>query len=147
VNNHCKVLIVGQYFETSTGGGITLCNLFKSWNMQDLAVASRDIHNPDTTICKNYYLFGKQENRRIFPFNIHGNRNVPESGQLTFTVQNRNSGSGSEQRKAYYLQAYEWILKTTGLLHVNRELVISDQFMAWINEFSPDVIYTHLSSL
>jgi len=115
--------------------------------MQDLAVASRDIHNPDTTICKNYYLFGKQENRRIFPFNIHGNRNVPESGQLTFTVQNRNSGSGSEQRKAYYLQAYEWILKTTGLLHVNRELVISDQFMAWINEFSPDVIYTQLSSL
>ena len=35
--NYPKVLIIGQYFHTESGGGITMTNLFKGWDKEKIA--------------------------------------------------------------------------------------------------------------
>src|SRR5450432_4070551 len=63
-----KVLIVGNYFELSSGGGITMTNLFKGWDIERIAVAGERIKNPDYSVCRTYYQLGYPENKRRFPF-------------------------------------------------------------------------------
>ena len=67
-----KVLIIGQPFDKSTGGGITLSNLFQGWEKDKLAVACTGYlfsANIDVSICDNYYRLGDEEFKLLFPFN------------------------------------------------------------------------------
>ena len=45
--NYPKVLIIGQYFHTESGGGITMTNLFKGWDKEKIASAAENIYDPD----------------------------------------------------------------------------------------------------
>ncbi len=68
-----KVLIIGESFNHTQGGGITLCSLFKGWDREKLAVACSGyslLGNIDTAICGNYYQIGYKENKWRFPFNF-----------------------------------------------------------------------------
>ena len=72
-----KVLIINQPFNSNTGGGITLSNLFASWDKDKLAVACSGYllsEEMDPTLCNNYYQLGSKERKWIFPFNFFGRK-------------------------------------------------------------------------
>jgi len=89
------VLILGQSFNNSWGGGITLSGLFKGWPKDKLAVTSTGhlLMNATTDICSIYYQLGTDEYKWIFPFNLiqKGYR----SGLLVFK---KNAGSGLRKK-------------------------------------------------
>src|SRR5450755_3342749 len=66
-----KILIIGQYFNTESGGGITMTNLFKGWDKESIAVAAENMHNLNFAVCNKYYQLGSLETIRRFPFNLN----------------------------------------------------------------------------
>jgi glycosyltransferase involved in cell wall biosynthesis len=145
--NFPKVLIIGSYFNKKSGSGITMSNLFYGWDINNIAVASREINNPDYSVCNRIYQFGYLENNRRFPFTIYPWAEKVRSGEIV-------EGSISKDDLALYgnnnskiKNAYIKFLKFSNLIHYKHNLVISREFLLWVREFSPDIIYTQLSSL
>jgi len=142
-----KVLIVGNYFEKRTGGGITLSNLFWGWDKNKIAVIASEISDPDFSLCENIYRLGSKEIVREFPFNSRlGNQHI-NSGQLPVkhSVSGKSSNDSIKESKLKETQNY--LLHVTGQIHRRRKFIISSELLNWIEEFSPDVIYSQLSSL
>lgn len=142
-----RVLIIGEYFNLRSGGGITLTNLFYGWDKNNIAVVSREINNPDFSVCKKGYRLGYLENKRRFPFNLRlwgGKTGSQEVSELT----NPQIISCEKKTKKSDLKSlYVEFLKWTNLINYKQELVISKELYQWISEFSPDIIYSQLSSL
>jgi hypothetical protein len=146
-NSYPKVLIIGETFRYTGGGGITLINLFKDWPARNLAVVTEKID--ETTIegsCEKFYRLGHLEIKFPFPFN-HINKSVV-SGDVTVFVSNKVNISNSGQKRKiksiikYELEkAYYRILIFLGLCNSDYRIIISDQLLDWIEEFSPDIIY------
>jgi len=69
-NSYPKVLILGETFRFNGGGGITLINLFKDWNPDNLAVVTERINETSfNTGCNKFYRLGHLEIKMPFPFN------------------------------------------------------------------------------
>src|SRR6185312_9489570 len=141
-----RVLIVGQYFNTNSGGGITMSNLFDGWDKEKIAVAAENINNPNFDICNKYYEFGSSENKSQFPFNLNKLGLHRKSGLLNKNEQTVASFAFHGSKKKSYKSFYENFLSYTGLRHYRHRYEISNQFLNWIEQFSPDIIYSQLSS-
>src|SRR6185312_7324518 len=120
-----RVLIVGQYFNTNSGGGITMSNLFDGWDKEKIAVAA--------------------ENKSQFPFNLNKLGLHRKSGLLNKNEQTVASFAFHGSKKKSYKSFYENFLSYTGLRHYRHRYEISNQFLNWIEQFSPDIIYSQLS--
>lgn len=141
-----KVLIVGQYFDTRTGGGITMGNLFRGWDKNRLAVASEQIANPDFEVCEIYYQLGSLEIKRSFPFNLNIWGKRIYSGLIKKGPANKiipSQPSPFSTKKSLYIN----FLKFTGLFYYKARYRYSDQFENWVQAYSPDIIYTQLASI
>ena len=66
-NDYPRVLIVGERFESMTGGGITLTQLFRGWPPDRIAVLSDYASFPQNEVCGNYYYVGSSEEQWIWP--------------------------------------------------------------------------------
>jgi glycosyltransferase involved in cell wall biosynthesis len=145
-NKFPKILIIGQYFDKITGSGITMTNLFYGWDRKNIAVAAAEIKNPDYTICENYYNIGNLEIIRDFPFNL----NFFEKGSKSGVLLKKNAQKEASNLPKHKISKLENIknkfLLITGQIHRRRRFIISNEFLNWINEFSPDIIYSQLSS-
>lgn len=139
-----KILIIGQTFDLKTGGGITLSSLFKNWPPEKLILttASKDAFNLKR--CNSYYRLGNEEDKRPFPFNyvqrkvksgVVGARNVSEGKQIKL---NRYS------KKKRMLDTF---IRFSGFSNFFRgKLVLSKDFINWVKEEKPDIIYTQMPS-
>jgi glycosyltransferase involved in cell wall biosynthesis len=146
-----RILIVGNSFDKKSGGGITLTNLFKGWEKENIAVAASGINELDLDICERYYRLGSLERQIRFPVSKIGKKTFIESGnikteekadfQLTSIVREK-SILGNFFRSIYY-KIYDFI----GLEHYSYRLKTSIEFKNWIMEFNPDIIYCQLSTL
>ena len=142
-----RILIIGQSFNLQSGGGITLYNLFYGWEKRNIAVASAYIVNPNFDVCENYYQLGSLEYPVRFPFNLNPRPHHIRSGII---IRKEASGSDDhtiEKRIPIIKILYENALSLTGLRHFKRKFKFSVKFRQWINDFSPDLIYTQLASL
>ena len=144
-----RVLIFGQSFNSNTGGGVTLSNLFHDWNKDDLAVivTSHAINNINFSYCDNYFFIGNKENSWIFPFNFF-QRNIP-SGKIevkqyskTMEVQSHSPGFRSRFVNSVFYPFLMW----TGLFHVLSKIHLTDNLMDWVKEFNPDIVYIQVST-
>jgi glycosyltransferase involved in cell wall biosynthesis len=142
-----KILIIGQQFDKKSGSGITMTNLFTGWDKNNIAVAASEIDNPDYSVCEKYYNIGNLEIEREFPFNLKFIEESSKSGilpnhndQINITNSLKSTVSKSGNFK-------DQILLATGQIHRRRRFILSKELLNWINEFSPDIIYTQLSSL
>ena len=74
-----KILIIGQSFNKSSGGGITISNLFQGWPKEKLAVASHVnlISDLDNSVCEQYYQLGYNGKLHPFPLN-----SLPSKSQM-----------------------------------------------------------------
>ena len=148
-----RILIFGQVFNWSTGGGITLSNLFKDWDKDKLAVANTGhaFSDVNTDICNSYYLLGNKEHKWIFPFNKLQRKFT--SGVFEIT-KNIDKNGNKKQREAYktgfrkkiVTQVLFPFLEYWGLFHTISSLKISEEFRNWLNNFKPEVLYVQVSN-
>ena len=145
-SDYAKVLLVGQYFDKEPGYGITLTNLFKQWDIERIAATAENITNPDFSICKNYYNLGASEIKRNFPFNLRSSKQKVQSGIL-LEKSKKNPRMMHGIKESQFKKFYEYLISITGLRHHKHRYEISADFLAWVKEFSPDFIYSQLSTL
>lgn len=146
-----KILIIGQYFHTRSGGGITLTNLFKGWEKENIAVAAECIQNPFFSVCEKYYNLGSLEIKKRFPFNLKKRKNDIKSGVIGENKTDVFSSAITVCKKPTtqirIRKTYSSFLQITGLDNYKRRFQISKEFLSWVKEFSPDIIYSQLSSI
>ncbi len=145
--NQPKVLIIGQYFKTTSGGGITLSNLFTGWNKENIAVAAPEILNANFAVCNKYYQLGFLETKERFPFNLNRWRKPVYSGVVVAPQKPERDIKNKSLKKSPLKKAYISLLHFTGLYHYKSQYIISPEFLKWIKEFSPDIIYSQLSRI
>ncbi len=144
-----KVLIIGESFNHTQGGGITLCSLFKGWDREKLAVACSGyslLGNIDTAICGNYYQLGYNENKWRFPFNFLQRKY--SSGLVKFEekkIKNITIAK-SKIRIKIIMNFFYPLLEYFGLYHYFQKSEISKDFRYWLKDFNPDVIYVQATS-
>ncbi|WP_296700222.1 group 1 glycosyl transferase [Algoriphagus sp.] len=143
-----KVLVFGQSFNSNTGGGVTLSNLFKGWNKDDLAVicTSHSNGNISPEICDNYYFIGSDEFHWKYPFKYF-QRELP-SGKLPIrTTPDLDNFSFKPTFREIVIHKYLYpFLQWSGLMHTISIMEVSDNLLKWVDEFSPDILYIQAST-
>jgi glycosyltransferase involved in cell wall biosynthesis len=142
-----RILIVGNYFEKRSGGGITLSNLFYGWDKSKIAVVASEISDPDFSLCENIYSLGSKEIVREFPFNARVGNHEIKSGPLPVKLSTGRSFAKTSIKESKFKETQNYLLQITGQIHRRRKFVISHELLNWIEVFSPEVIYSQLSSL
>lgn len=144
-----KVLIVGQSFNSDTGGGITLSNLFKGWDRDKLAVTCSGyllLDNIDTDVCNNYYQLGEKEQKWKFPFSFL--KRKYKSGLVQFgdeKIQNMTIPK-SKIRVSIIMNIFYPLLQYMGIIHLMRNTSLSEELCNWLDEYKPDIIYAQTTS-
>jgi glycosyltransferase involved in cell wall biosynthesis len=139
-----KVLIIGQTFDSITGGGITQSNLFSGWDKDKLAVActAHLLGNSDRNICNNYYQLGRNEHRWIFPFNFlqrefsSGLLKEEKRDSTNLAIHKNNLLRSKLVGNVFYP-----LIRYTGLIHCISKIRLSREFCNFLDQFNPDVIY------
>ena len=139
-----KVLIVNQPFNTNTGGGITLSNLFANWDRDKLAVACSGYlltEDMDPTPCNTYYQLGFEERKWIFPLNLFSRTyysgDIKPTGKNTDKVVTNKSRFRDKIIMNYAVPFLEYI----GFDHFKAKIGLSPRFCDWLDRFEPAVVY------
>lgn len=149
MNAFPRILIFNQSFNSYSGGGITLSNLFKGWPKERIAVLSYPYMLTDIThdICENYYQIGQHEYKWLFPFSLF--KQIYPSGVI----------NGHKIKSGYMIRAKPGIkhfastyvvnpiLEWLGLHHCISTIHISATLKEWLSEFRPDILYVQVSNL
>lgn len=141
-NSYPRVLIInGDPFNRKTATGITLCNLFNGWEKDKIAMIYNCPIEPETDICNRYWYLTKSNfpvvamARRlkgfVLKFNYHN------TVELTGKIARSGDKPGPVYSPNEVLGA--WADMAT--------LRIPKQLWEWIEEFKPDLIYSHLVNI
>lgn len=139
-----KVLILNQPFNSISGGGITLSNLFKGWSKDKLAVSCLgNLITEQTQLdaCDHYYQLGHKEHIWRFPLSLL-KRKYP-SGKVKISKKEKKvkpikkSALRENLLKGYINPFLKWL----GVLNWASTLQLSPELRLWLDEFNPDVIY------
>lgn len=143
-----RVLIFGQSFNSNTGGGITLSNLFHDWPKENLAVVvtSHAIDNISLPFCDNYYFIGSEENSWKFPFKYF-QRNMP-SGQLDISKYSKGEVATTKAslRSKIVNNVFFPVLNWTGLIHILSQISLTEDLKRWVKKFDPEIVYIQVST-
>jgi len=142
-----RVLVVGQSFNHSSGGGITLSNVFEGWPKDRIAGALHSGQAIDNDVCERHYVVGRDEAVWMWPLSLIRRTNTSASGAGAPTPAPAQEGprpgpSGNAAASLWY--------RTVDLLGVRdemRTLRLSEPLRAWIADFAPDVVYSLLGDL
>ncbi|HNW56131.1 MAG TPA: glycosyltransferase [Bacteroidales bacterium] len=126
-----------------------MSNLFLNWPKDRIALASfaNILAEADTKICENYYQLGYNGKLHPFPLNIV----LPKinCGPVVFQKSN-GQGSQSEAVPGRFKKTYnivQSILHFLGILIPLYKAKVDRDFLNWISEFNPDIIYFQPASL
>jgi len=143
-----KILIFSQPFNTMSGGGITLTNLFSSWPKGEIAVLTYPfmLTHISTDICNTYYQIGHEELKWAFPFKLY--KEQYESGLVkSIGAKPKLITSGSRSiRSQLSAGLINPVIKWTDLVHLISRIVISKRLKEWLSEFNPDLLYFQISN-
>ncbi len=137
-----KVLIINQPFNSNSGGGITLTNLFKGWKKDRIAVACLgNLINETTDFnhCTNYYQLGQLEHQWKFPFSLLKNNYY--SGPIKPKKTNNTSVKQVSIRSKLLKENISPFLRKVGLSNALSSIEISPNLENWLKGFKPDIIY------
>jgi len=145
--NFPRILVFGPPFNSHSGGGITLTNLFKGWPKDRIAVISNGhvLQNITTDVCDTFYRLGKEEKKWRFPFNLL-QRPFP-SGLITFTMQETlmQVPSKKNTRQIVVDNLFFPFLNWLGFFHCLSKIYLSQQLKAWLSEYNPEILYIQVS--
>jgi len=138
-DNNIKILLItSSTFNSYTGTGILLTNLFRIWSRENLAMIHYDSFNPllyDKNICANYYGLDIEEKRFIWPLSIFGKKHHDRQ------LKSKNITSTGNKK------IYTLLLKLLGGEEIIKKITVSSKMIKWIEKINPDIIYCHISSL
>lgn len=156
-DNYPKILILGETFNSRTGGGITLSNLFKNWPKSKLFNACEyyKFNIIDDDRCKEYYQIGNKEEHVYFPdwirrlIPIQSVRNSHSSGIIVIDfTKNIQSFTNQECIIKFFLKKiardFLFFLGLYPLFHLRK---ISNEFLHWVDKIDPDFIYAQFSDM
>ncbi len=149
-NKYPKTLIIGNPFNNKSGGGITMSNLFRGWPKDRLALATNANINieAEPSICENYFQLGFNGKLHPFPFNIVLSKVY--CGPVKLKAVHNSTSSASGPTPGRFKKIYNVLmnfLDFIGLYNFFYTIKIDDGFKKWVEEFSPDIIYSQLGSL
>lgn len=145
-----KVLIVGDSFSNSGGGGITMTNLFKDWPKDRIAVATTHVVRSGLDSCLLYYRLGYEEDKRMWP--LYYVQPKYASGPLVYTqddIKPEDSVSHKTSRSKYNPRLKNTVLRLiqiSGFSFLQNRLKVSHSFLNWLHHYKPDLIYTQLAT-
>lgn len=144
-----KILIFGQPFNSNSGGGITLSNLFEGWPKDKIAIIAHPsmLRNISYERCDRYYQVGQEECIWSFPFNLYKER-YPSGEIGSFTK--ATSDLIQEKSKLRKLIADRIInpsVRWFGMTHRMSRTILSPRLKRWMNDFGPEIFYFQVSSL
>jgi glycosyltransferase involved in cell wall biosynthesis len=143
-----RVLIFGQPFNSFSGGGITLTNLFKGWPKDKIAVTyiGHGLVSVTTDICDTYYQLGVKEHKWRFPFNLiqkkfdSGLKSFDKNPEMQFGLNKK--GLRFIIVNKFFYPVLEWF----GLYHCASKIELSDDFKRWLSEFKPEILYIQVAT-
>ena len=145
-----KVLIIGQNFNNTTGGGITLSNLFSSYSKDKIAVVT-SFKNSNLEYCERVYVLGRRETKyflctpktksRYEAVIDKEIRVPPKKGFYSF------ANHVSHFVNLAILGGVCKLAKVLFRKHCSRYSFISCRLHKWIESFNPEIIYTQLGSV
>lgn len=147
-----KVLVIGQPFNKVSGGGITISNLF-SFLPNDLIFLATNTHRAlknDPEICKNVYLLGPKETKIPIIFRPFIRNFI--SGKIFYNVDVNSSireinPSIISKKYSRIYRFLSWIVSKLDLNFLFFKIKPSKEFLQWVTEIKPDIIYTQLGHL
>lgn len=139
-----KILIIGETFQSNSGGGITLSNLFSDWPKEKLANAV-DFRDPgmnkDYENIRVYELYNSK-----FIFNTLSHKYFQPFRSCKISSESKNKFKIKSSIKFFAKKLAFKLLEYSGLKHIIFNYRIEMNFIEWIKAFNPDYIYTQLSS-
>jgi len=145
-----RVLVVGQAFDRSTGGGITLSNLFEGWPRDRLANVVPPAVPIARDVCDRFYSLGTSEIGWVWPLSLVRRTDTPPSGALERSaVASSQALAGGAARDTHGVarELLRASVGALGALDVLRSMRPSKALLEWIRGFGPDVIYSQLGDL
>lgn len=143
------VLIVGHSFQPS-GIGVTLKNLFCHFPKESLGCVSSKYCEDDKAF-SSFYLLGKSEVKLMFPFylfeRIKASKVIDNTEYIKANKTKLTNNGRSKTRHEIYKKILQPFLKYLKLYIYRSKLKVSDELIAWVKKFQPDIIYTALGSL
>ena len=147
-----RVLIVGASFDSITGYGITLSNLFRGWPKDRLAVIGDLKDYPNAEICNQYYRLAADEYYYIWPLSFIKHKR--KSGGVNLELETSGYRFSSEinniwQRNTGHVRTQGLIWKMiyaiddiVGSDRAMRRIRLSSTLFEWTKRYCPDLIYT-----
>lgn len=146
-----RVLVVtSSNFNLYTGTGILLTNLFKGWPISNIAIVHKDDFQNEISLCNNSYKLSFKD--YAFPLSMLSSINKENS---------KNSEIFSKVKPASFRRkvinfliakvnprsVYEKLNDVLGGPEVYSKYILSEPLKDWINQFNPQILYCHVSSL
>lgn len=144
-----KVLVFGQPFDNSSGGGITLSNLFKGWPVERIASlwAPWDGSHFTNDVCKIHYKIGREERKWKFPFYLYKRPFPPSGSERMSDRQNFPLAKHSTRLKNKITGGIiNPVLLWLGMYHNSSKITLSPNLMRWLNDFKPQLLYFQVST-
>jgi len=143
-----RVLIYGQSFNRSTGGGITLSNLFKDWPVDKIAVIGTrfSLRNSTADICKIYYQLGKAERKWLFPLSILQRPHPSGLKEIIERPDGKLVAANIDEDWGIIGAAHHTLLQRLGLSHLLVRTRLSSKLISWIESYKPELLYFQVST-
>jgi glycosyltransferase involved in cell wall biosynthesis len=152
-NRYPRVLILGETFHKTSGGGITLNSLFGNWPVDNVFILTDRIKETQDTKFEHFYQFGKNEIHSLF--NTLGIAHTPESGVIKLSeyslrldlkyneINVQTSNRGISKTKDLVKRT----LKKIRIFEYFTSIVPSHTLLNWIDTMKPDLIYFQPNSI
>jgi glycosyltransferase involved in cell wall biosynthesis len=143
-----KILVYGQVFNYSSGGGITQSNLFKGWPKDRIAVLAtgHEMNLATTDICNTYYQLGIEEYKWKFPFTLLQKKYKSGLKKIVPLISHdlvKKSSARTFIMKRIFFPLIQW----TGIIHTAVQIQLSESLKKWLSDFTPDIIYIQISAI
>jgi glycosyltransferase involved in cell wall biosynthesis len=137
------LLITSSSFNSYTGTGITLSNLFQGWPLEKIAIIHQDKFQTNTKVCQHEYKLGEKEENIFFPFSIIVKPKLNNGSRSGLPIKSK------KESKKYIRHRYikKLLRSNIGDYDLFKKRVLSDDLKHWIDDFNPDILYLHISSL
>lgn len=143
-----KVLIIGQNFFDGAGSGVTLRNLFSTFDKNEIYLANtNDFYNyKDIEKANSIYILGEKEYSVVFPFSLFL-KSVDSRVYTSFKENKTKDISYKNKNTQRFFHKSISVLRYLGLYNYLRKLRLSSEFLDWFDHIKPDIVYTQLGSL
>ena len=140
IDKPIKALVFGAQFSNDYGSGIFTSHLFSGWRKEDLATISTSKFVQNWDVCRLHYCIGDKEIVESKCFNLLKKPKL--SGALSTNDQTHTCVNNREKSTENILRRISSrILSWVGGKELFSKTKISDELLAWIDTFNPDVLY------